>query len=90
MFVIIFLAQAPLCVVLLDVMAGSSWDEPTYPWEEAHDFGNADEAQGEFVNLLVALKTEGTLSATQACLLAFWATRGGFCFFLGGGDNHRV
>ena len=66
-------------------MAGSSEDR-RYTWEkddgassDAADLGGPDvvEAQQEFANFLIQLKTEGTLSATSACILAHWATLGG-------------
>ena len=59
--------------------------ESAYSWESDEDSPGAPagahidvaEAEQEFANLLIQLKTAGTLSATQACLLAHWASRAG-------------
>ena len=38
-----------------------------------------DVAGEELVNMLTHLKSNGTLSAKQACVLAFWAANAGAC-----------
>eukprot|EP00969_Alexandrium_andersonii_P294373 13010998-Alexandrium_andersonii.AAC.1 len=49
-------------------------------WEDDDDFYNnctPQEAGFELASLLMDLKRQGTLSAKQGCLIAFWATRAG-------------
>ena len=66
-------------------MAAAGSGDGRYSWEvqggDGELFGGVDprvaEAQQEFANFLIQLKTEGTLSATSACILAHWATLGG-------------
>ena len=45
----------------------------------------ADIAGEELIHMLSELKTQGVLSAKQACVLAFWAAKAGAC-----GEVHNM
>ena len=53
--------------------------DPDFEEDEGADIEqlSADECAGVFADYLIQLKSEGVLSAKQACLLAYWANRAG-------------
>eukprot|EP00969_Alexandrium_andersonii_P244068 10784120-Alexandrium_andersonii.AAC.1 len=67
------------------VSEASSSEQPSAPdagflesgVEDDPEAVSAIEAGEEFGELLIQLKRSGTLSARQACLLAFWASKAG-------------
>ena len=55
--------------------AGSDSDEA----EPGLDKMSYTQRSTEFLNMLVHLKVSGILSAKEACILSFWARKGGLC-----------
>ena len=82
--------MASSCGSLWQPPSYSGWERRKYNEESGavHDDSDdevvlgdmsPEECSTEFFNFLVHLKICGTLSAKQACLLSYWAKRGGLC-----------
>ena len=63
----------------------ASWELRAYPDPDAGEGSDREQLQeldafqcsAEFLHMLIQLKISGALSAKQACLLSYWASRGG-------------
>lgn len=78
---IIIIVLISFAIIIIIVMQG---DHDTY--EDQDDFSSLcpTECAGQFFAYVVDLKISGSINATQACILSYWASRAGDA--LGTGD----